>query len=444
MIFPTLALWSKHDPEDALGRIDRALNDRTHRLTAGLSVSPRFNKVRGALVVSQGHGKYLRIRHIVEASTTIPKILRDACREITSGNQRNCGQIALLASDLAEIQATVVEQLKCEAGKYVDRVLAVAVCDPGIWDTDFDGKITYTSFCDSTKLAEMCGVTVVDGFPSRDLSVEGRGKFIEALPYWIMFADRDQRVASQAINLVVVDGHVSTYALPASDGLDSDVPKIGMTHSIGIEFLNQLIQFCFPKNENLADMNRMYADGLQVPVLREQWDAIKAELADESDRSRSATLTNGLLESSKSYLRDHPDSFSSIVRTGIRLIVDQCINNSKGKGGISDGDSHEVLLACPAQFEAGLINQFAQLLPKTKIMTTRQRGIDHDDLESVAAALLGLFNIDQMPANIPWLTGASCQRILGRLTPGRPSNWRQLVRVMADFQPAPMKLKDAV
>jgi anhydro-N-acetylmuramic acid kinase len=42
------------------------------------------------------------------------------------------------------------------------------------------------------------------------------------------------------------------------------------------------------------------------------------------------------------------------------------------------------------------------------------------------------------------LTGAEGQRILGRLTPGRPSNWRQLVRVMADFHPAPMKLKDAV
>ena len=63
---------------------------------------------------------------------------------------------------------------------------------------------------------------------------------------------------------------------------------------------------------------------------------------------------------------------------------------------------------------------------------------------AVVAAVLGLFHIDQMPANIPWLTGAESQRILGRLTPGRPSNWRQLLRSMADFHPAPMKLKDAV
>jgi hypothetical protein len=42
------------------------------------------------------------------------------------------------------------------------------------------------------------------------------------------------------------------------------------------------------------------------------------------------------------------------------------------------------------------------------------------------------------------LTGANSQRILGRLTIGRASNWRQLLRAMADYQPAAMKLKDAV
>ena len=57
---------------------------------------------------------------------------------------------------------------------------------------------------------------------------------------------------------------------------------------------------------------------------------------------------------------------------------------------------------------------------------------------------MGLLYIDQMPANIPWLTGADSQRILGRLTPGRPGSWRQLIRSMADFHPPAMKLKDAV
>jgi len=66
------------------------------------------------------------------------------------------------------------------------------------------------------------------------------------------------------------------------------------------------------------------------------------------------------------------------------------------------------------------------------------------NLEALVAALLGMFHIDQLPGNLPTLTGARSQRILGRLTPGRPSNWRQLIRAMAQHHPAPMKLKDAI
>jgi hypothetical protein len=132
MVFPTLSFWSKRDPGDAVGQIDRALNNRNHRLSAGISVSDQFDWVRGALVVSKGNGKYLRVRHVVEACLPIPRAIREACLGLTGKQNRDAGQLAQVLADLAETQAAVVEQLKCSAGKYVDRVLAVAVSDPDI------------------------------------------------------------------------------------------------------------------------------------------------------------------------------------------------------------------------------------------------------------------------------------------------------------------------
>ena len=252
MIFPTLALWSSRDPEDAVGRIDRALDDRNHRLSVGISVSNGFSRVSGALVVSQGNGKYLRIRHVVDATAPIPSSLRDACRDVATGKQRNRGQITLMMSELAEIQASVVEQLKCQAGKYVDRVLAVAICDPGVWDQDFDGKISYSSFCDATRLAELCGVTVIDGFPARDLAVGGSGRYLEVLPFWILFGDRNSRIANQSRTLVSVDQQCQAYSLPASDGLDSELPQVRVTETMGLGFLNELISRLYP-GQDLAD-----------------------------------------------------------------------------------------------------------------------------------------------------------------------------------------------
>ena len=66
------------------------------------------------------------------------------------------------------------------------------------------------------------------------------------------------------------------------------------------------------------------------------------------------------------------------------------------------------------------------------------------DGPSLMASLLGFMHIDQMAANMPSLTGAHQQRILGRLTPGRPNSWRNLLREMADHEPSAMKLRDAV
>jgi hypothetical protein len=104
----------------------------------------------------------------------------------------------------------------------------------------------------------------------------------------------------------------------------------------------------------------------------------------------------------------------------------------------------EICVAAIAPLETCLINRFQQQMPKVKVNSISQLGYSADCLPAVIAALLGLLHIDQMPANLPWLSGANSQRILGRLTPGRPANWRQLVRSMADFQPPPMKLRDAV
>lgn len=448
MIFPTLALWSSPDPKDALGRIDRALDDRNHRLSAGISVSSRFDQVSGALVVAQGNGRYLRIRHVVESSQPIPKAIREGCLELVSGQSQGCGQLSQVLADLAEPQANLVEQLKCAAGKYVDRVLAVAVCDPGIRSTDFDGRESYVSMCDATRLAELSGVSVIDAFPDRDLAAGGSGNCLESLPYWVLFADRDARVASQSRAVVSVEGRGSGYILPASDGLDSEVPAIQSFETIGLSFLDELVRRCLPASQKLSGLDRLYADGRYVDELRERWEQRISQISNSISATENSQkhnlenrITEGLVDVSQSYLAEGDGSFSNVIRTGVRMVVDQILVGLK----VSKTESpNQIFVSCAPQYEASLINQLSQLLESTTIVPTRRTGIDRAELSPTVAAILGLFHIDQMPANVPWITGAQCQRILGRLTPGRPSSWRQLLRVMADYHPAPMKLKDAV
>ena len=460
MKFPIFQNRSPQNPEDALGRMDRAVYDRNHRLSAGLSVSAEFESVRGALVLTQGNGKFLRIKHVVESSLPIAESVASGCREVVDGSIKEVGMISQLASDLAEIQANVVERLKCQAGRYVDRVLAVSLSDPGVWDRDFDGKISYSSFSDAAKLAEICGVSVIDAYPSRDLAVGGTGKTLESLPYWMMLADRNSKIASESRFLVSIGGDCHSYFLPASDGLDAEVPLIQRYPTVGVSFLELCFEQQFPDVDWGTRWNQMYVDGLLVDGLLRGWHQVSSQGA-----RNPAEVASRMAEMTVNYLQQYPDQISNVVRTGIRFISEQCLEklvpnetqnftSESTQGGANQIRIHDqtrstpsfsrFLVNAPQRFEPAFLNQFSQLLGNPHVAAAKDVIDGMEDLQPVVSAVLGLLHIDQMPANVPWLSGANCQRILGRVNPGRPSNWRQLIRAMADFQPAPMKLKDAI
>lgn len=172
-----------------------------------------------------------------------------------------------------------------------------------------------------------------------------------------------------------------------------------------------------------------------------------------------------MTELTAGYLKKNPGETSNVVKTGIRFLSERCLgklvpNETEpfapevpvevvSQFRIHDQNDPPVLQSrflvdVPKRFEPAFLNQFSQLLGEPQVAAASEVVEGMGDLQPVVAAVLGLLHIDQMPANVPWLSGADCQRILGRVNPGRPSNWRQLIRAMADFQPAPMKLKDAI
>ena len=358
MIFPQLKFWSSERADDGPDLIHRSLENRQHRLCAGISLDSEFKKVHGCLAVLKGRGKFSHLKYATGASIEIPSSLQAACLEARRASAPNAFDLQFLLRDLAEIQTLVIEQLKQEAGKYVDRVLAISVADPGLWFSDFDGKQQYMPMCDPTTIAEATGIAVIDALPKRDLAVGGTGQALAALPLWVILADRNPKVAD--IDCVLVDltkPRPETFWLPASDGLDAEVPKI-------------------------------------------KWQVADPE-ATTDEIIAKATLAN----------------------PRARLLV------------------HTNQPALPQSQQAAAAATSWTDLPHQLLAEVIG---DTVNLDALIAALLGMFHIDQLPGNLPTLTGARSQRILGRLTPGRPSNWRQLIRAMAQHQPAPMKLKDAI
>lgn len=434
MLFPISKLWSRPVNEDTVGKIDRCLADRTHRLNAGICLSQDFKRIDGCLIVVSGRGKYLRIRQSFYGQQSVPANVADSLREACSENG-SIAQLKPILLDLAESQAAMVDQLKAHAGKAVDRILTVSVRDPGFWATDFDQQPVYFGLCDSSRLAELTGITVVDNFPARELTVGGNGQQLECLPYWLAFADRSPKVSTQT--RLVIDFGLDTvaYVLPPSDGLDAEVPRIQALSTVGLALPLGLLESKMPTQEmseieRWTELSRLYVSGQSLPSLLERWNT--------TGNLESTTRQSSWLNDALQMIGSDLSQLSAAIHTAFEVIGSELAPIIKQPQPID-----RLMTSMPSQLQGCLINLLDDVVPDVPV-ESHQSGVEGTGLGCLTAAILGLMHIDQLPANIPWITGADHQRILGSLTPGRPANWRQLVLDMADYCPPAMKLRDAV
>lgn len=352
-------------------KLDRYALLNSARLFAGLRLSVDFSWLSSGLVVTEGRGKHLRVTHTETQAAPLPESLaQDLQKQAAAPN----GQWPTLLADLAEFQASEFDRLKRLAGKFVDRILCLAVQDPGIWLRDFDGRLTYLSACDPNKLSDLTGVSVIDAFPARDLAAGGSGRDLEALPLWLWLADRPRKAAQHSSGLLLVDrqGRVTAWFLPGSDGLDEIVPEI----------------------------DRLSLESGQLPA---------------GQVARAVAI----------FFRG-PATPSSLPLAVLHFA-----------GQHHDGQSLNW---------QGLAQEVADLLKvqAVPLFSSEVNAPPAAEAEVVATALLGALFVDQMPANVPLLSGATVQRLLGRITPGTPASWRNLLINMTDSHPPTMKLRDAV
>ena len=416
MFFPLSVKDVVRDPFDPSGRIDREISDRSRRLALGTCLSDDLSSVTSALVVATGKGKYLRILNAITTKHPLPDFTQQLLRQTAIGDEYPALEDLLtIQSDIALVQASAIEELKCFAGKYVDRLLAISVTQPD----RFLQRATNTSlspiqYTDPHNLAEQTGLSVISSFANRDILAGGNGQNLDALPAWILFSDRHQRIASTNRVLFIVGQMARAFFLPASDGIDNDLPDIRVASCPGMSRFQDI-------NENekieLDQFNQLNLAGTEC---------------DPDTNGCLLKLYNASEISKADYVR------SSVVQ-----IVDQLSNQIKQQLPRSR-TIDEIVVATAPQIMGTFANQFRRNWPGANVYDGFGWDGCDNHLEPILSATLGILCVDQLPANIPWITGAQSQKVLGRLTPGSPANWRQLLRDMADFQPPVMRLRDAV
>lgn len=473
MAIPVLSWFQRHLTAE---RIDQHFARHSFRMIIGLEVAEDFSRVAAALMLMAGRGKYLRVQHSLADQQTVPEALAQDLRQwqaelaqLTTGpaNSETTGSrphskpgtrpiVAgeSLLFDLAEVQAAVVQRLKAQAGKYVERILAVSVHDPGLWHSDFDGRWFYRSACDPARLAELTGMNVIDAFPQADLYAGGQTQALGGLPLWLQFADRATPVANASTLVVQLSPYPQVWGLPGSDGADDWLPQIQWRVLVDRDSLPPQSfvgpwPAADPANATTTAPPRrgplQHIDPLRTnlsPETLKRWSDQILAFADNFARTvePKLPLQRFVILGPETWRQQFLGELSALASTRTK----GCDFTAWQELPSEPIAAPQPLRVAPQHLAEGNSANLASGAPNSEPTTLRPTENGKIGSVGLVSALLGMLHIDQVPANLPHVTGAEGLRILGRLTPGKLSVWRHLLTNMTDTQSPIMRLKDAV
>ena len=432
-------VFNRRDPLDVIEKVDRQRFYQNYRLFVGCYVHPDLHCLSGALLLVQGAGRWLRCRplhfqqlalpdsigelasRILVSPSSISSEPRDS-RQSESPTQPYVDALALrdVQLDMTECLCQLLGRIKQAAGKSADRILACGVTHGtelysqsfAFESADSARPLQADDLLDAERLAEHSGLTIVSDFSRRDQAAGGRGAPVGALPLWLLLADRQEPVARHR-RLLILKDEALVVGLPASDGIDDEYPAIVWCKANAAEPHRRTLPSAASSTEG-----QFQAGNTQPP---------------------SNSLANSLADLERLY-RQCVESMGAVGE------VYHC--GLESTAGSSWPPADPAWMGCP--FQCGRSDPWSLQLGEqgTPAATDRLACISAAEsgpaMAALSGAMLALMHLDQMPGSLPWLTGAQAPRILGRITPGNPANWRRVLMNMADYRPPAMRLKDAI
>lgn len=401
----------------------------------GLHRQPRSRVIQGALVRVLGRG-LAATADVVASGHSAAGAVDVASTEPVRASPRDDSP-----ADVAEWAAEVAASLTARLAPIQGTALAIALHGFGHWQQDLVHDRCYMPDCDTARLSQLTGLTVVDDFPSRDLADQGRGGPCEAAGIWMLLGDRSTIPGRRIRALLDLGDTVRLFLLPPRQ--PGQLPPHLLAYDVapGEQLLAELTRHLSEAQHPGDPQGKLAVQGRQVGRLLEGW--LAAIAPSPIPWQPEGFSMEPWLQVLQAQLTGSRASLHDVLCTAVHFIarrIAQCLKEQLPRS----QPVGQLILTGGGRRNGFLVQQIQQLLPELEFSALESWSIPAISLPAAATALLAQLHIDQVPANSPSLTGAQAPRILGRLTPGRPTNWHQVLADMALTLPAKLPLRNAV
>ncbi|MDR2761573.1 MAG: anhydro-N-acetylmuramic acid kinase [Planctomycetaceae bacterium] len=340
--------------------------------------------------------------------------------------------------ELASVEEEAIDELLSESHLTKNDVLAIGVNDSGIRFNASDG-LFYRSLCDASFLAEQTGLNIVDSFSSQDVSAGGYGGPVLTLPSWVFLkSDSSARI------LLDLGRTARLTIFPRSENVFS-FQKILVRDIVPCGSLLDALTYKLTQGKTSIDAGgRLTVQGCQISSLLSEFRSIGVGGGRWSPLGLSADsyLKTAFRLNGSEY------SYQDILCTASCFIAESIVSGVRGalSGEVEflRGVDVEILVTGACRMHGMLMNLISNHLKQNRLIQVTDLGILPETFDAVCTALLTVMSVDNIPSNIPSVTGCDTSKPLGRITPGSATNWYRLIQEMSIAKPAARNLRSAM
>jgi anhydro-N-acetylmuramic acid kinase len=399
------------------------------RYFVGLSSGSSLSGVDAALVRVNGFGADMALK--LEYFLTVPfsNELRDWLHRALSQATPEIRHLAMLHRVLGETFALAVRQLLEQCRQVTQQVLCVGCPGQILWH-DPTGRYPATLNLGMTSvLAERTGLTTISDFAGRDLALGGQGTLLHALVDGKLFHDlRETRLHLHLGSIA------SLIYLPKLLGVNA-------RHLVGFEaapatlLLDGLMRLMTNGREIFDAGGKHAVQGRCLEPLLERW--LQNHFFQErppksvARHEFGADFLNRAIEQAQKLQGNLHDVLCTMTHFVARSIVHAIRSHLPEMPA-------RILLSGRGVRNGFLWHLLEQQLSPIMLEKTDLHGIPIEACQALANAALAALTMDGVPVNLPSVTGATGQRVLGQITPGASANWERCLAWMAR-QSAPLQ-----
>lgn len=334
-----------------------------------------------------------------QASITwpIPLEIKQAVLDICQGQALTLSALGQLDSRLGQLFAEAILALMHNEGVQAKDIVAIGCHGQTVWHEPLGDTPHTLQIGDNNIIAARTGVTVVGDFRRRDIAVGGQGApLVPAFHATLLSHPVERRV-------VLNVGGIANMTI-----LTPGLPVRGYDTGPG----NMLMDAWIWRNKGKPfDKDAVWARKGQVVV------PLLQQMQSDPYFGLPSPKSTGREYFNLGWLERHLAAFPVLPAEDIQATLLELTAATVAEQIQLSGGCERLLVCGGGSRNPLLMARLAALLPGTEVGTTDNAGISGDDMEALAFAWLAARTIAGLPGNMPSVTGAREETILGAIYP---------------------------